>query len=179
MCRRQCRSTKTSDPSCRGGKVRNGLFTFWLGCSRGKDPPQNSHSLTLEMKTIQTYLMFCALILLQVWKSRQHNQRVHRVCWTFPKGIRSPCPTGKMWPLAAQSLSIYWIFYVNHICVSNFLLCVLIQQVLLKVLYQYKEKQYVAPRVLQQTLNYINQGIAHALTWKSLKPHMQVKIRLL
>uniref|UniRef100_A0A8C9ZZL1 Importin 7 n=1 Tax=Sander lucioperca TaxID=283035 RepID=A0A8C9ZZL1_SANLU len=36
------------------------------------------------------------------------------------------------------------------------------QQVLLKVLYQYKEKQYVAPRVLQQTLNYINQGIAHS-----------------
>uniref|UniRef100_A0AAQ5Z8K7 Importin N-terminal domain-containing protein n=1 Tax=Amphiprion ocellaris TaxID=80972 RepID=A0AAQ5Z8K7_AMPOC len=47
------------------------------------------------------------------------------------------------------------------------------QQVLLKVLYQYKEKQYVAPRVLQQTLNYINQGIAHALTWKNLKPHIQ------
>uniref|UniRef100_A0A3Q2P367 Importin 7 n=1 Tax=Fundulus heteroclitus TaxID=8078 RepID=A0A3Q2P367_FUNHE len=47
------------------------------------------------------------------------------------------------------------------------------QQVLLKVLYQYKEKQYVAPRVLQQTLNYVNQGIAHALTWKSLKPHIQ------
>uniref|UniRef100_A0A8B9HTG0 Importin 7 n=1 Tax=Astyanax mexicanus TaxID=7994 RepID=A0A8B9HTG0_ASTMX len=47
------------------------------------------------------------------------------------------------------------------------------QQVLLKVLYQYKEMQYVAPRVLQQTLNYINQGIAHAVTWKNLKPHIQ------
>nr|XP_061796203.1 importin-7-like [Nerophis lumbriciformis] len=47
------------------------------------------------------------------------------------------------------------------------------QQVLLKVLHQYKEKEYVAPRVLQQTLNYINQGIAHALTWKNLKPHIQ------
>uniref|UniRef100_A0A4W3IXC5 Importin 7 n=1 Tax=Callorhinchus milii TaxID=7868 RepID=A0A4W3IXC5_CALMI len=48
-----------------------------------------------------------------------------------------------------------------------------IQQVLFKVLYQYKEKQYVAPRVLQQTLNYINQGVAHAVTWKNLKPHIQ------
>ncbi|KAL7992168.1 hypothetical protein Chor_016424 [Crotalus horridus] len=48
-----------------------------------------------------------------------------------------------------------------------------IQQVLLKVLYQYKEKQYMAPRVLQQTLNYINQGISHAVTWKNLKPHIQ------
>ncbi|XP_041929770.1 importin-7 isoform X2 [Alosa pseudoharengus] len=47
------------------------------------------------------------------------------------------------------------------------------QQVLLKVLYQYKEQHYVAPRVLQQTLNYINQGIAHAVTWKNLKPHIQ------
>uniref|UniRef100_A0A674MDD0 Importin 7 n=1 Tax=Takifugu rubripes TaxID=31033 RepID=A0A674MDD0_TAKRU len=43
----------------------------------------------------------------------------------------------------------------------------------LLILYQYKEKQYVAPRVLQQTLNYINQGIAHALTWRNLKPHIQ------
>ncbi|XP_013907177.1 PREDICTED: importin-7 isoform X1 [Thamnophis sirtalis] len=48
-----------------------------------------------------------------------------------------------------------------------------IQQVLLKVLYQYKEKQYMAPRVLQQTLNYINQGVSHAVTWKNLKPHIQ------
>uniref|UniRef100_A0AAY4EAR1 Importin N-terminal domain-containing protein n=1 Tax=Denticeps clupeoides TaxID=299321 RepID=A0AAY4EAR1_9TELE len=47
------------------------------------------------------------------------------------------------------------------------------QQVLLKVLYHYKENQYVAPRVLQQTLNYLNQGIAHALTWRNLKPHIQ------
>uniref|UniRef100_A0A1A8FX38 Importin 7 n=1 Tax=Nothobranchius korthausae TaxID=1143690 RepID=A0A1A8FX38_9TELE len=47
------------------------------------------------------------------------------------------------------------------------------QQVLLKVLFVYKEKQYVAPRVLQQALNFINQGIAHALTWKNLKQHMQ------
>lgn len=31
----------------------------------------------------------------------------------------------------------------------------------------------MAPRVLQQTLNYINQGIAHAVTWKNLKPHIQ------
>lgn len=32
----------------------------------------------------------------------------------------------------------------------------------------------MAPRVLQQTLNYINQGVSHALTWKNLKPHIQV-----
>ncbi|XP_005989743.1 importin-7 isoform X2 [Latimeria chalumnae] len=50
---------------------------------------------------------------------------------------------------------------------------VAIQQVLLRLLYHYKEKQYVAPRVLQQTLNYINQGVSHAVTWKNLKPHIQ------
>ncbi|XP_037584370.1 importin-7 [Cebus imitator] len=57
--------------------------------------------------------------------------------------------------------------------VSFFLIENFFSKVLLKVLYQYKEKQYMAPRVLQQTLNYINQGVSHALTWKNLKPHIQ------
>ncbi|KAJ6660017.1 hypothetical protein lerEdw1_018215 [Lerista edwardsae] len=48
-----------------------------------------------------------------------------------------------------------------------------IQQVLLKILEQYRQKEYVAPRVLQQTLNYLNQGVHHCLTWKQMKPHMQ------
>ncbi|XP_061921593.1 importin-8 isoform X1 [Entelurus aequoreus] len=48
-----------------------------------------------------------------------------------------------------------------------------IQQVLLKVVDQHRQKQYVAPRVLQQCLNYLNQGISHSLTWKQMKPHMQ------
>eukprot|EP00079_Xenopus_tropicalis_P019568 XP_012809363.1 PREDICTED: importin-8 [Xenopus tropicalis] len=48
-------------------------------------------------------------------------------------------------------------------------------QVLLKVLDQHRQKHYVAPRVLQQTLNYLNLGVSHAVTWKQLKPHMKVK----
>lgn len=48
-----------------------------------------------------------------------------------------------------------------------------IQQVLLKILDQYRQKEYVAPRVLQQTFNYLNQGVVHAVTWKQMKPHMQ------
>ncbi|XP_062837195.1 importin-8 isoform X2 [Anolis carolinensis] len=48
-----------------------------------------------------------------------------------------------------------------------------IQQVLLKILDQYRRKEYVAPRVLQQTLNYLNQGVHHCITWKQMKPHMQ------
>ncbi|XP_051818743.1 importin-8 isoform X2 [Antechinus flavipes] len=48
-----------------------------------------------------------------------------------------------------------------------------IQQVLLKILNQYRQKEYVAPRVLQQTLNYLNQGIIHSITWKQMKPHIQ------
>ncbi|XP_054655846.1 importin-8 isoform X1 [Dunckerocampus dactyliophorus] len=48
-----------------------------------------------------------------------------------------------------------------------------IQQVLLKVVDQHRQRQYVAPRVLQQCLNYLNQGISHSLTWKQMKPHMQ------
>lgn len=47
-----------------------------------------------------------------------------------------------------------------------------ILEVLLKILDQYRRKVYVSPRVLQQTLNYINQGVSHAHAWKFLKPHM-------
>nr|DBA30347.1 TPA: hypothetical protein GDO54_006343 [Pyxicephalus adspersus] len=46
-------------------------------------------------------------------------------------------------------------------------------QVLLKVLDQQRQKLYVAPRVLQQSLNYLNLGVSHAVTWKVLKPNMQ------
>uniref|UniRef100_A0A8C6MDQ8 Importin 8 n=1 Tax=Nothobranchius furzeri TaxID=105023 RepID=A0A8C6MDQ8_NOTFU len=48
-----------------------------------------------------------------------------------------------------------------------------IQQVLLKVVDQHRQRQYVTPRVLQQCLNYLNQGVSHSLTWKQMKPHMQ------
>ncbi|XP_030629161.1 importin-8 isoform X2 [Chanos chanos] len=48
-----------------------------------------------------------------------------------------------------------------------------IQQVLLKVVDQHRQKQYVAPRVLQHALNYLNQSVSHSITWKHMKPHMQ------
>uniref|UniRef100_G3TXK7 Importin 8 n=1 Tax=Loxodonta africana TaxID=9785 RepID=G3TXK7_LOXAF len=48
-----------------------------------------------------------------------------------------------------------------------------IQQVLLKILDQYRQKEYVAPRVLQQAFNYLNQGVVHSVTWKQMKPHIQ------
>lgn len=47
-------------------------------------------------------------------------------------------------------------------------------QVLLKVVDQHRQKQYVTPRVLQQCINYLNQSLSHSLTWKQMKPHMQV-----
>ncbi|XP_022334260.1 importin-7-like isoform X2 [Crassostrea virginica] len=46
-------------------------------------------------------------------------------------------------------------------------------QVLFKVLDQYRQKIYVAPRVLQQAVNYLNHGVSHAFSWKFMKPHMQ------
>uniref|UniRef100_A0A8C5UZ13 Importin 8 n=1 Tax=Microcebus murinus TaxID=30608 RepID=A0A8C5UZ13_MICMU len=48
-----------------------------------------------------------------------------------------------------------------------------IQQVLLNILDQYRQKEYVSPRVLQQAFNYLNQGIVHSVTWKQMKPHIQ------
>ncbi|XP_075230091.1 importin-7 msk [Lycorma delicatula] len=47
-----------------------------------------------------------------------------------------------------------------------------ILEVLLKILDQYRRKTYISPRVIQQTLNYINQAVSHAHSWKFLKPHM-------
>ncbi|KAK2154166.1 hypothetical protein LSH36_275g06021 [Paralvinella palmiformis] len=49
--------------------------------------------------------------------------------------------------------------------------------VLLKLLDQYRQKQYVSPRVLQQILNYLNIGVDHAFSWKIIKPHMLVIIQ--
>ncbi|XP_015259779.1 PREDICTED: importin-8-like [Cyprinodon variegatus] len=48
-----------------------------------------------------------------------------------------------------------------------------IQQVLLKVVDQHRRGLYVTPRVLQQCLTYLNQGLSHSLTWKQMKPHMK------
>lgn len=45
-------------------------------------------------------------------------------------------------------------------------------QVLLKILNLYRSKVYVSPRVLQQTLNYLDQGVGQSVAWKLLKPHM-------
>ena len=42
---------------------------------------------------------------------------------------------------------------------------------MMRTLDQHRRKLYVAPRVLQQTLNYVNQAVGHAFTWKMLKPH--------
>ncbi|XP_034942293.1 importin-7 [Chelonus insularis] len=52
-----------------------------------------------------------------------------------------------------------------------------ILEVLLKILDQYRRKIYVSPRVIQQSINYINQGVSHAYSWKFLKPHMFEIIR--
>uniref|UniRef100_A0A1W7RAB8 Importin-7 n=1 Tax=Hadrurus spadix TaxID=141984 RepID=A0A1W7RAB8_9SCOR len=47
-----------------------------------------------------------------------------------------------------------------------------ILEVMLKVLVQYRQKIYISPRVLQQALNYVNQAVNHAFSWKFLKIHM-------
>ncbi|XP_023937974.2 importin-7 [Bicyclus anynana] len=47
-----------------------------------------------------------------------------------------------------------------------------ILEVLLRILDQYRQKIYISPRVLQQTISYIDQCISHAHSWKLLKPHM-------
>ncbi|ESN98462.1 hypothetical protein HELRODRAFT_113778 [Helobdella robusta] len=50
-------------------------------------------------------------------------------------------------------------------------------QVIMGLLERYVKKQFVAPRVLQLSLQYIDIGIIHSLTWKAMKPHIQVVIQ--
>ncbi|XP_044268843.1 importin-7 [Tribolium madens] len=52
-----------------------------------------------------------------------------------------------------------------------------ILEVLLRQLDGYRSGHWVPPRVLQQTLNYLNQAVSHAYTWKILKPHMPAIIQ--
>ncbi|XP_024215607.1 importin-7 isoform X1 [Halyomorpha halys] len=47
-----------------------------------------------------------------------------------------------------------------------------ILEVLLKILDQHTRKIYISPRVLQQTLNYINLAVNHGHCWKFMKGHM-------
>ena len=42
----------------------------------------------------------------------------------------------------------------------------------LKVLDAFRRQIYVSPRVMQLSLNYVNTGVSHALTWKLIKPHI-------
>lgn len=52
-----------------------------------------------------------------------------------------------------------------------------ILEVLLMQLDGYRGGNWLPPRVIQQILNYLNQAVSHALTWKILKPHMSVIIQ--
>ncbi|CAB4022999.1 Importin-7, partial, partial [Paramuricea clavata] len=45
-------------------------------------------------------------------------------------------------------------------------------QTVLKILDHQRRKIYVAPRVVQMALNYLNNGVSNALHWKVMKPHM-------
>ena len=45
--------------------------------------------------------------------------------------------------------------------------------IMLKILDQHRKKEYVAPRILQQCLNYLSQGVYNARSWNVVKPHFQ------
>ncbi|KAF6031490.1 IPO7 [Bugula neritina] len=47
---------------------------------------------------------------------------------------------------------------------------------IMKLLDTYRQQQFVAPRVLQQSLNYLNHSVDHASSWKVIKPHIQTVI---
>ena len=48
---------------------------------------------------------------------------------------------------------------------------------ILKSLDQYRRRVYVSPRVMQQSLNYINTAVSHAHSWELIEPHMLLIIQ--
>lgn len=52
-----------------------------------------------------------------------------------------------------------------------------ILEVILRVLDGYRGGHWVPPRVLQKSLNYLNQAVSHAHTWRILKPHMSAIVQ--
>lgn len=49
-------------------------------------------------------------------------------------------------------------------------------QTIVKILELYARNTYVSPRVMQQTLNYLNTAVLHSMTWKMLKGDMMAII---
>lgn len=45
--------------------------------------------------------------------------------------------------------------------------------IMLKFLDMHRRQQYISPRVLQQCLSYLSQGVYNARSWKIVKPHFQ------
>lgn len=86
---------KMSGLSCHGGSVRSGPFTSWLDCLRGKNPIIVPLTCLVNRTNMFNNYIHYIKPSLQVWKPRQHNQRVRRVCWTFPQRICSSCSAGK------------------------------------------------------------------------------------
>eukprot|EP00794_Sanderia_malayensis_P018281 gene18281-20104_t len=72
--------------------------------------------------------------------------------------------------LVAKEYAGFADFYDKHFAES-------VMESMLKILDQYRRKEFVSPRVLQQTFNYLNQGVSNARSWKMIRPHIQAIIR--
>ncbi|XP_031553148.1 importin-7-like [Actinia tenebrosa] len=65
----------------------------------------------------------------------------------------------------SKEYSAFADYYCKNFAVST-------TQIMLKVLDQYRHKVYIAPRVIQQTLNYLRNGVSNSIHWKVMRPHI-------
>ncbi|XP_050524127.1 importin-7 [Daktulosphaira vitifoliae] len=70
----------------------------------------------------------------------------------------------------AKEYRLFATFYVKTFSTG-------IIEIVLRILDQYRNKIYVPPRVMQMSLNYLNQCISIAHTWKIIKPHLAAIIQ--
>jgi len=96
------------------------------------------------------------LLCLQVWILRKLFQFLTRLCATAEKRrFLLRCRLELTREISSNS---------KRACIA-----VGIVQVILKIMDSYRRKVYIAPRVLQQALHYLDQAVSHAYTWKVMK----------
>ncbi|VVC45335.1 Armadillo-type fold,Armadillo-like helical,Importin-beta, N-terminal domain [Cinara cedri] len=71
---------------------------------------------------------------------------------------------------SSQEYQLFAAFYVKTFSSG-------VIDIILRILDQYRNKIYVPPRVMQMGLNYLNQCIIIAYTWKIIKPHVPTIIQ--
>lgn len=186
--RRLLKSTRMIDLSWSGGSARNGLCTLSQERLRGRWADRDTHISFVLFYTKRNITMIKYFYTFQYSSNDFHvsdtgvqetSQRNILSLLTF-SWKRTPWGFSRYDPFITAycgGVMVQWWHQV-HMPTDYYFwneMILMWLQVLLKVIDQHRQKQYVSPRVLQQTLSYMTHCVSHSVTWKHMKPHMQVR----